>query len=100
MRKVIVSETVMRKLADLDFYMQRELKFSKQAARKRIARIDSVLSSLSAPVRHALCRFRRWHEAGYSCIALEGWVFAYEIFPDGVIIRDMAHGKLLDDVIL
>ena len=97
MRKVVVSDLVMEKLALLDFFMQHELKFSKPTARRRIARIDEALAALAAPVSHALCRFRRWREAGLRCIVFEGWVFAYEVFDDGVIIRDMTHGKLIDN---
>lgn len=70
---------------------------SRAAANARVDRIRASVMMLGNPGDFALCRFRAWCEAGYRCIAFEGWVFAYEIVPEGVIIRDMAHGKLLDD---
>jgi hypothetical protein len=71
---------------------------SRTAARARIERIYTSLAVLRGPADTALCRFRPWRNAGYRCVAFEGWVFAYEIVPEGVIIRDMSHGSLLADV--
>ncbi len=43
-------------------------------------------------------RFLPWRDAGWRCTVFEGWVFAYEVVPEGVIVRDMSHGSLLTDV--
>jgi len=95
MRRVRVSEQVVDKISELEAYLQVELCFSKEAARRRSDRIRSFLKSLSYPTGHALCRFKRWRALDYQCAAFEGWVFAYESFDGGVIIRDMSHGAML-----
>ncbi len=95
MRDVIVSPLVMDKISELRRYLIEELKMSREAAHRRTDRIDNFLLSLSAPADYALCRFERWRVMGYRCAAFEGWVFAYEAFDEGVVIRDMSHGKQL-----
>jgi hypothetical protein len=96
-RKVAVSDEVQGTLHELDMFLTREYRMSRAAVNARIDRIYEFLASLSAPVDHARCRFERWHLRGYRCAVFEGWVFAYQVFENGVIIRDMAHGKTLDD---
>jgi hypothetical protein len=98
MRKVILAVAVKRKLDDLEAFLRDELKLSKEAAARRMDRIGERLYSLSVPGDSPLCRFRKWHELVYRCVSFEGWVFAYEILSEGIIIRDMAHGKLLADM--
>ncbi len=98
MREVVISETVIDKIGDLRAYLIEQLKMSQHAAHKRTDRIDRFLLSLGAPADRALCRFRQWRELDYRCATFEGWVFAYEIFDEGIIVRDMAHGKLLAEV--
>jgi hypothetical protein len=102
MRKIIVSVPVQNQIADLKLFLTQEYKLSRRAANDRAAndRIDRIrmfLLRLASPGDIALCRFRPWSEAGYRCISFEGWVFAYEVVPEGVILRDMSHGKLLGD---
>jgi hypothetical protein len=97
MRDVVVSARVQSKIADLKEFLTQEYRMSRRAANARISRIHASIMALGNPGDYALCRFRAWREAGYHCIAFEGWVFAYEVFGEGVIIRDMAHGKALDD---
>ena len=98
MREVHVSGQVLDKISELELYLQTEMKFSKEAARRRSDRMRVFLKSLNAPVNYALCRFKRCSVLGYRCADFEGWVFAYEIFDGGVIVRDMAHGATLADV--
>ncbi len=97
MRKVIIPKVLWRHLAELHDYLVYELKLSEKAANARIGRIESRVMSLGLNADYALCRFTRWRRLGYRCLSFEGWVFAYEVFPGGVIIRDMSHGKLLPD---
>ncbi len=97
MRKVLISGSVKSKITELNLFLTQEYRMSQSAANVRMERMLRFVNSLSAPVSHAPCRFRKWREAGYHCAPFEGWVFAYEVFPDGIIIRDMSHGKLLDD---
>jgi plasmid stabilization system protein ParE len=99
MRRVIVAKNVLERIEELECFLVDELKFSESVAKKRSARLRSIVKSLAGPVRHALCRFRPWREAGYHCVPFEGWVFAYEVLDEGVIIRDMKHGRLLADVV-
>jgi hypothetical protein len=98
MRKVIVSAAVREKIDELELFLKNELRLSKTAATQRCDRIDAFLKSLSAPGDYALCRYLRWREAGYRCVPFEKtWVFAYEIVPEGVIVRDMSHASALHD---
>ena len=95
MRKVSISEVVWQKLGELEDYMVDEFKLSEEAAMRRIDRLSSFLYRLSNPADYALCRFKRWQTLGYRCATFENWVFAYEIFDGGVIVRDMSHGASL-----
>lgn len=97
MREVIVPDALWERIAELRDYLVHELKLSERAADARVSRLGVFLMSLGRPADYALCRFRRWREAGYRCVPFEGWVFAYEAFEDGVILRDMAHGAALHD---
>ena len=98
MRDVIVSHAVNRRIDELERYLQREHHFSKQAALRRSRRLREFVNTLRLSGDHALCRFRRWRSLDYRCMSFEGWVFAYEIVPEGVIVRDMSHGSQLVDV--
>ena len=96
MRKVKLSDVVLDYLDALTDYMVDELKISEEAALKGVGRIKDFLASLSFSADYALCRFKKWRELGYRCAVFEkSWVFAYEIFDEGVIIRDMSHATML-----
>ena len=96
MCKVIISNTVRRKIIDIRTYLVVELKFSEEAACKRADRMKIFLASLAAPADYALCRFKKWRELGYRYAVFEkSWVFAYEVFDNGVIVRDMSHAATL-----
>ena len=96
MRKVVISNTVQDKIDSLRIYLIDELKLSREAAKARTYRIDDFLSSLGSQADYALCRFRKWRMLGYRCAVFEKvWVFAYETFDNGVIVRDMSHTALL-----
>jgi plasmid stabilization system protein ParE len=97
MRRVTVSRSVEDRIEELEHYLVDELKLSETAALRRSRRLREFVRSLGNPGDYALCRYKKWRAMSYRCAAFEGWVFAYETFDDGVIIRDMAHGKLLDD---
>jgi hypothetical protein len=99
MRKVATSDVVQNKLAELGLFLTKEYGMSRIAADARVVRIHKFLATLANPGDYALCRFRRWRVLGYHCVSFEGWVFAYETFDEGVIIRDMSHGKLLVDTV-
>ncbi len=99
MRKVIIPHALWAHLAELRDYLVNELKLSERAANVRIKRLEDRIMSLGNDVDYALCRFERWRRLGYRCVSFEGWVFAYEVFPGGVIVRDMSHGKLLPDAV-
>jgi len=76
--------------------MKDELKLSKEAARKRSDRMRTFVHSFSNEVDYSLCRFKKWRIFGYRCAVFEKtWVFAYEVFDDGVIVQDMSHTALL-----
>ena len=95
MRKVRISDVVWDKLDELTDFMIDEYRLPEDAAMRRIDRLLDFLYSLSNPVDYALCRFKRWRTLGYRCATFEDWVFAYEIFDNGVIVQDMAHGAAL-----
>ena len=96
MRKVIVSIQVTGKLSDLKNYLKNELKLSQEAASAYNNRMLAFINSLGMPADYPLCRFKRWRALGYHCAVFEkDWVFAYEILPEGVIVRDMSHTAAL-----
>ena len=96
MRKVIVSDNVRIKLEKLEHYLIDEMKFSEEAALKRSQCMRIFVEDLGFPADYALCRFKKWQELGYRCAVFEKiWVFAYEIFDNGIIVRDMSHASLL-----
>ncbi len=98
MRSVVTSDTVQQKIEKLERFLIDELLLSEVAAIARCRRMREFINSLSAPVEHPLCRFYRWRRYGYHCAVFEkSWVFAYETFDDGVIVRDMSHTKLLKE---
>jgi len=96
MRKVIIPDSLWSKIGEIKDYLIDELKLSEMAAEARINRMENFVSSLSHPADYALCRFKKWRELGYRCAVFEkSWVFAYEIFDDGIILRDMSHTAML-----
>ena len=96
MGKVIVSNIVRDKIEFLENYLVDELKLSEEAALRRSQRMRNFVTSLEMPTCYPLCRFRQWNLLGYRCAVFEkAWVFAYEVFDDGVIIRDMSHTAVL-----
>jgi hypothetical protein len=99
MRKVIVSTPVQTAIEELRSFLSQEYKMSRAAANARIKRIYARLAMLRSPGDTALCRSRKWHTLGYHCISFERWVFAYEVVPEGVIVRDMTHSSLIADVV-
>lgn len=98
MRKVIISESVMGKIVDLRIYLVEQLKLSREAAHRRTDRMNAFLLSLANEVDYPLCRFKQWKSFRYRCVPFEkDWIFAYEVFDDGIIVRDMSHAKLLKE---
>jgi len=98
MRKVNISDAVVERLEELEFFLIDELKLSEEAALKRSQRMREFVGSLTIPTAYPLCRFSRWQLLGYRCAVFEkAWVFAYEIFTEGIIIRDMSHTAVLID---
>lgn len=96
MREVRISDGVREKIADLESYLTDELKMSEEAALRRSGRMREFVRSLRAHADYPLCRFKRWRVLGYRCAVFENdWVFAYEVFEGGIIVRDMSHTSLL-----
>jgi hypothetical protein len=96
MRHVALSARFVDKFDELAAYLEGELKLSESAVSAYKERFFAFLRSLGANVDYAPCRFRRWRALGYRCAVFErSWVIAYEVIPEGVIVRDMMHGKLL-----
>lgn len=98
MRKVYVSDLVWDKVSELESYLLDELKLSEKVALQCSSEIKKFISLLSSPADYPLCRFKRWRILGYRCaIFKKDWIFAYEVFKQGVIVRDMCHAKLLKE---
>ena len=96
MREVTVSNKVRRKLEELEYFLVDEMYLSEEAALNRSRCMRVFVDSLSFPADYALCRFKKWRDLGYHCAVFEkSWVFAYEIFDEGVIVRDMSHVAML-----
>lgn len=98
MREVLIADTVLDRISELKAYLVEELKLSREAALKRTERMDEFLRSLGNAADYPLCRFRKWCTLGYRCAIFEkDWVFAYELFDEGIIVRDMSHTALLKE---
>jgi len=96
MRKVVVSDIVQAKIAALNLYLTEEFALSREAAMSRIKRMDDFVEALGRPADYPPCRFKRWQIFGYRCAVFEKtWIFAYEIFDGGIIVRDMSHTSML-----
>ncbi|NDV67631.1 hypothetical protein [Dysgonomonas sp. 25] len=92
MREVQISGLVRGKIAELESYLIDELKLSEEAALRRSKRMREYVRTFGNAVDYPLCRFKEWRKMGYRCAVFEkDWVFAYEVFDGGVIIRDMSH---------
>ena len=97
-REVVISDVVWDKIEDLFFYLTCELKLSEEAAFRKTSKMRLFVHSFSTPVDHPKCRFKTWCELGYRCAVFEkSWIFAYEVFDEGVIVRDMMHTTLLKE---
>jgi len=98
MREVIVSNLVRTKIAELNLYLTEEFQLSWIAAEARIQRMKVFVESFRNEGDYPLCRFKKWRELGYRCAVFEkSWVFAYELVPEGVIVRDMSHTAILTE---
>lgn len=98
MREVRISDSVRDKIADLETYLVDDLKLSEEAALRRSGRMRKFVRTLCNNVDYPLCRFKKWCVLGYRCAVFEkDWVFAYEVYEDGVIVRDMSHTSLLKE---
>lgn len=98
MREVLISSTVRDKIADLETYLIDGLKLSEEAALRRSDRMRKYVHAFCNKADYPLCRFKRWRVLGYRCAVFEkDWIFAYEIFEDGIIVRDMSHTSLLTE---
>ena len=98
MREIFISDAVVEKVSEVRIYLVEHLKLSRKAAKQRVDRIDAFLLSLANEADFPVCRFRKWQALGYRCAVCEKvWVVAYEIFEDGIIVRDMSHSSLLSE---
>ena len=97
MREVRISDVTRKKISDLELYLIDELKLSPEAALRRSARMREFVHAFSGVADYPKCRFKKWRKLGYRCAVFEkDWVFAYEVFEDGVIVMDMSHTSLLN----
>ncbi len=97
-RKVSVTDTVWDKLDDLATYLVDGMKLSEDAAQRRIDRVAEFMAAFGNAADYPKCRFKRWRALDYRCAVFEkDWIFAYETFDEGVIVRDMSHAKLLKE---
>ena len=100
MSNIFVADTVWAKIANLENYLIYELQLSETAALQRTNRMRLFMKNISLIVRYPICRFKQWCELGYRCAVFEkSWVFAYEEFDNGIIVRDMSHTALLKDIV-
>lgn len=98
MREVRISDSVRDRITDLETYLVDDLKLSEEAALRRSGQMRKFVRNLCNNVDYPLCRFKKWCVLGYRCAVFEkDWVFAYEVFEDGVIVRDMSHTSLLKE---
>ena len=98
MREVRLTSLVRIKIAKLESYLIDELKLSEETALHRSARMRAFVHAFRNEADYPVCRFKKWQALCYRCAVFEkDWVFAYEIFEDGIIVRDMSHTSLLTE---
>ena len=96
MCEIIISDRLWSKIEAIKNYLISELKLSEEAAISRINRMEDFVTSFAIPTAYPLCRFKQWRELGYRCAVFErDWIFAYEVFDNGVIVRDLVHTATL-----
>ena len=96
MRNVIISDAVQQKITELECYLVDELKLSEEASLKRSRCMREFVRSLGNNADYPICRFKKWQTLGYRCAVFERtWIFAYEIFDNGIIVCDMSHTATL-----
>jgi len=98
MKEVHISATVWDKMDELESYLTNELKLSKKLAFRKTAKMRKFIHSLGEPILYAKCRFKKWAARGFYCAVFEkSWIFAYEVFDEGIIVRDMEHTSILKE---
>ena len=98
MRAVYISEKVWNRMNELEVYLTVELKLSRDLAFRKTFMMREFIHSLGGPILYAKCRFREWAALGYRCAIFEkSWIFAYEVFDEVIIVRDMKHGSALKE---
>jgi len=96
MCEIIIPDNLWSKIGAIKSYLINELKLSEEAADNRINRMENFVMSFVIPTAYPLCRFRKWRGLGYRCAVFErDWIFAYEVFDRGIIIRDLLHTATL-----
>jgi len=96
MFEIIIPNRLWSKIGAIKSYLINELKLSEEAAINRINRMEDFVKSFVIPTAYPICRFTKWRELGYRCAVFErDWIFAYEVFDRGVIIRDLVHTTML-----
>jgi hypothetical protein len=96
MCEIIIPDKLWSKIEAIKSYLISELKLSEEAAISRINRMENFVTSFAIPAAYPLCRFKKWQKLGYRCAVFErDWVFAYEVFGNGIIIRDLMHTATL-----
>jgi hypothetical protein len=96
MCKIIIPNKLWSKIGEIKNYLINELKLSEEAAINRINRMEDFVKSFVIPTAYPLCRFKKWRDLGYRCAVFErDWIFAYEVFDNGVIVRDLSHTAAL-----
>jgi len=96
MCEIIIPERLWSKIGAIKSYLINELKLSEEAAISRINRMEDFVTSFGFSTAYPLCRFSKWRALGYRCAVFErDWIFAYEVFENGIIIRDLAHTATL-----
>jgi len=96
MCEIIIPNRLWNKIGAIKNHLINELKLSEEAAINRINRMEDFVTSFAIPTAYPLCRFKKWRELGYRCAVFErDWIFAYEVFDNGIIVRDLVHTATL-----
>ncbi len=100
MPKTKIAKQVRQKINAVNEFILENYKSETTALRKS-KELRSFAKQVGKTHLNARCRYNdyHWHDYGYLCASLNGWVFAYKVVKNTVFVMGLEHSKNLKEVI-